>query len=104
MKRSDDVRAALREAADAIPEFLDGDVVDGDRQDKLLAIARRLRGLERRMLEMAPQVREECPGLYRSGGVGFCGFVDGGSAWCHGLDGAHCPLSRGPVVVHRGKP
>ena len=105
MKRSnDEVRTALREAADAIKAVCDsewgpnwtnvrGEVVE------LAPLARRLRSLARRMSE----------NIEVGAGASICPFtIQNLACWlgqvCRGPEVKDCPLSRGPIVVYRRKP
>ncbi len=105
MKRNDDVRAALREAAFALDALTDDDDRGNPSEVKLdgqwvkaRTLARRLRGLARRTREVVSE----------AGGVGcscrsfrhdtpLCGL-----GWiCRGPSDPDCPLSHGPIVVRR---
>ena len=90
MKRRDDVRAALREAADAIDMLARGG-------SPFLRMARRLRGLARRMTEDIVVGHEEsiCPFVVPGTNVSACWL----GQRCLGSDDKSCPLQRGPVVV-----
>jgi hypothetical protein len=91
MRPLDNARAALREAAETIDGIMQIVGVDcGER-----ALARRLRGLARRMntINVGP-------------GVSICPFrIRNRACWlgqrCQGPEDATCPLSRGPVVVRK---
>jgi hypothetical protein len=92
-RHNDDVRAALREAANVLDRYAATN--DADR----VALARRLRGLARRTREVVSLEEEGCPFFANLIGTCWCGCEDGMK--CEGLGDDACPLSRGPVIVRR---
>lgn len=90
MKRTDDIRAALREAAEALQEF--GNT----------AQAGRLRGLARRMRTIDVDDTVACVGRYDGRWYTYCNLRRGNET-CDHLGMPDCPLSRGPIVVRRAR-
>lgn len=94
MKRNDDVRAALREAAEIVEASAGG--LPARDEAQRLAIARRLRGLARRVSGVkVDSSGHDCPYWWNYLGDSRCRYT---RQFCEpGVD--PCPLARGPIVV-----